>query len=219
MDSGTEAKIAGSVTPLVEGKGQTAAAGAEAASRRYRLLGACLQYPDQDLADELAAGDLDDLLGPVLGSTSDTETLQVEYTRLFDPVGASGPLCSLNAGDYAEHKLQVVEEVLRFYDHFGLVPPEQYRVMPDHLTAELEFLHFLAYTEAGLLAQGADPAAYRRAQRDFLQRQILSWLPRLIEQLSKNRPAKIFLAIIACLAKTVDSELERLDVLLAATSQ
>lgn len=197
------------------GQSDTELSAIRATSERYRLLGACLEYPDRELVDALAAGELDTLLGLAIRPTGDVEVLQIEYTRLFDAIGGAGSMCSLSAGDYADTRLRVVEEVLRFYDHFGLVPPEQYRVMPDHLTAQLEFLHFLAHAEAELLAQGEDPAAYRRAQRDFLRRQVLSWLPGLVDSLSRHHAAEVFQAVVAILVKTIDAELQRLDDALA----
>ena len=39
---------------------------------------------------------------------------------------------------------------MRFYDFFGLSLSEGQREEPDHLLTELEFLHYLAYQEAGL---------------------------------------------------------------------
>lgn len=181
------------------------------ASRRYLLLSACFQYPDQDLVDAIAAGDLDRLLGDDARRVDDVETLQVEYTRLFDTISGSGPSCSLNAGDHGGDRPQKIEETVRFYDHFGLALPEQYPVLPDHLTAQLEFLHFLSYEEARLLEQAEDPADYRRAQRDFLRRLLRPWLPELTAKLARHHAAAIFQDLAASLVLTVESELERLE--------
>lgn len=184
---------------------------ATSASRRYLLLSACFQYPDQDLVDAIAAGDLDGLLGDNVRQIDDVETLQVEYTRLFDVISGSSSLCSLNAGDYGDGRPQKLEEMVRFYAHFGLTLPQQYPVLPDHLTAQLEFLHFLSHEEARLLAEAEDPADYRRAQRDFLRRLLLPWLPDLIAKLARHRAATIFQDLTAGLVMTVENEMERLD--------
>ncbi|MBI4493406.1 MAG: molybdopterin-dependent oxidoreductase, partial [Chloroflexi bacterium] len=63
-----------------------------------------------------------------------------------------------------------MEDALRFYRFFGLRRSPEARERPDHLAVELEFLHWLAFQEAGALGQGDAAAAepYRAATRDFL---------------------------------------------------
>ena len=68
------------------------------------------------------------------------------------------------------------EEVARFYEHFGYELADGYAWQPDHLTVLFEFMHFLSYSECA--AETADAQRdLRAAQRDFLGRHILNWLP------------------------------------------
>ena len=92
------------------------------------------------------------------------------HHELFDlfEVGASGPPCALYGGLHSEARMKTMEEALRFYHHFGLTLSEAARELPDHLSTQLEFLHFLAFREAEALDSGLDAGPYRRAQRDFV---------------------------------------------------
>ncbi len=99
------------------------------------------------------------------------EAFAQEYTSLFDVGGGDGPPCCLYEAEFGGGRLKVLEEVLRYYHHFGLQlaqgPGERDR--PDHLGTELTFLHALTFKEAELLDGGREVAAYRRAERDFLR--------------------------------------------------
>ena len=65
--------------------------------------------------------------------------------------------------------MKVMEEVLRFYHHFGLRISPDNRDRPDHLATELEFMHLLTFKETEAVVQGKDRSAYLRAQEDFLR--------------------------------------------------
>jgi DMSO reductase family type II enzyme chaperone len=104
------------------------------------------------------------------------ETLQQAYISTFE-VGVGRPFCPLYEGSHRGGRMKLMEELVRFYEHFGL--KAQVGDHPDHLCAELEFLHYLAFKEAAALAHGDDVADLRRAQRDFLDRHLCRWLPRL----------------------------------------
>jgi DMSO reductase family type II enzyme chaperone len=84
----------------------------------------------------------------------------------------------------------VMVEVSEFYRHFGLAmnQDEDKRELPDYLCAELEFLAFLAFKQAQA-AQEVDEGllnGYLWAERDFLERHMVGWLPVFTEQLAKE---------------------------------
>lgn len=188
---------------------------AAARSRAYRVFCAAFTYPDDwfrqvirdgDLAEALreALGAVDPVLAgagdwPALADGGHDDDLAVEYTRLFD-VGMSGPPCPLHGGLYGGVRMTVMEEAVRFYNHFGLRLDEDERELPDHLQTELEFLHFLSFREAELLVAGQDPGAFRRAQRDFVARHPGRWVPRLQALLAEQEPPRFFRALVALLA-------------------
>ena len=44
--------------------------------------------------------------------------------------------------------MKSMEEVIRFYNYFGLKLSDERRIPPDHLATELEFLHYLTFRQA-----------------------------------------------------------------------
>jgi DMSO reductase family type II enzyme chaperone len=194
-------------------------------SRAYQLFCAALGYPDDDLCGAIRSGDLAGALRDALGAidcalvagtdwdalrnAGEGDELAVEYTRLFD-VGPSGPPCPLYGGLYGGARMKTMEEAVRFYNHFGLKLADQPRELPDHLTTELEFLHYLAFREAQSLQGDGDPAPYQRAQRDFVGRHPGRWVPKLRERLDAQKPAAFFRELIRLLERFLDVECKRL---------
>lgn len=159
---------------------------ATARSRAYNLLSAALGYPDQALWDALADGSfaaaLGDAMAEATGESSATltlpdgtlETLQASYVAAFD-LGFGGNARSLNEADHraAELRPDLLVELKAFYRCFGL-GIEGCTNGVDHLAVELEFMHYLAYHEP----PDEDAARpYREAQRDFLARHLVDWVP------------------------------------------
>lgn len=193
----------------------------------YGLLGECFAYPDAELVDSLRGGTLlaqvrrlCDALAPSLleglniGALGDPaaslDDLAIEYTRLFD-AGAQGTGCSLNGGLQYGPQMKVMEEAVRFYTHFGLTLTEEQKELPDHLTTELNFLHFLAYGEHLLEARGESATSYRLARRDFIARHPGRWLPVMEDKLRTMEPMPLFLALTGLLQRLLAWDLARLE--------
>ena len=185
---------------------------AAARSRVYFAFAKMFEYPDPEYFEAVRTGALADDLRQVveeidpslsdggdwaaLSKAGDAEDdLAIEFTRLFD-VGASGPPCPLYGGLYIGARMKTMEETVRFYNHFGLTLSESPHELPDHLTTELEFLHFLAFREAETLEKGEDAGAYRRAQRDFLARHLGRWIPKMRAKLEGQDPMPFFLELV-----------------------
>jgi DMSO reductase family type II enzyme chaperone len=195
-------------------------------SQTYQLFGEALEYPNEDSArlvrNGTVASELEALFSAAapalrgeLGSEAladageDDDSLAVEYTRLFD-VGASGPPCPLFGGSYGA-RMKTMEEVVRFYEHFGLITSQTRAELPDHLATELEFLHFLTFSEAQALEAGTDPEPFRRAQRDFLTRHPGNWVPQLLERIEQHEPMAFYRELIRQLDRFLACELSSLD--------
>jgi len=136
------------------------------------LLAAALNYPDLPLVARFKSGDfLEVLLQSLLSSThsspgedieklkqnckadqssEDAELLlqlEKDYTRMFF---ASKPrLAHLFESVYREGRLlrDSTFEIARLYYDAGLAPTEEFRLPPDHIALELEFLSFLYFKE------------------------------------------------------------------------
>jgi DMSO reductase family type II enzyme chaperone len=206
----------------IDGLGSGEALDAARRSRGFRLFDIALSYPDAELVELIRTGELetalrDELaaLDPGLADGGDwpalrdagqePDDLACEYTRLFD-VGPSGPPCPLYGGLYGGARMKVMEEAVRFYNHFGLTLAESPRELPDHLSTELEFLHFLAFREAEALARGEDAGPWRRAQRDFVTRHPGRWVPKLRQRLEQQSPRPYFRELVRLLERFLAHE-------------
>ncbi len=199
---------------------------AAARSTTYGALSECFLYPDAELIEMIKSGALADRLRELLSivdpamveqvnwenfkdSGPDQDALQVEFTRLFD-VGAKGPPCALYGGSYLQSRMQSMEEGVRFYNHFGLSMSEGPHELPDHLSTQMEFLHFLTYQEAELREKGEDPAPFMRAERDFASRHPGRWVPQMLQSLEKADPMVYFLEAARVLDLFLKNEVDRL---------
>lgn len=181
---------------------------AAAHSRLYRLLADSFLYPARESFDEMKAGRLRDdvmeacrelpyALEPAfdgLVASGDYIDFQSAFLNVFE-VGQGMPPCPLYSGIFRGGRKAVMEELVRFYSHFGLSIEHGSGELPDHLATELEFMHFLTFKELAALQRQEDPAPYRRAQADFLERQLMSWLPLLEEKLQKLGPPPFYTAL------------------------
>jgi len=122
----------------------------------------------------------------------DTIALGEIYTSTFD-VG-QGAL-SLYGRSYLERETKpLFEELFRFYEHFGLAFDDGLPEWPDWIVVELEFMHYLSFLETESNTP-ASSAALRRAERDFLQRQLAEFTAGLATALNdKALPAYAHLA-------------------------
>lgn len=194
-----------------------------ARSKCYALIASGFNVPDEEgfagisgggLAESLEAerGELpfefEFALEPPPGEWSH-EDFQAEYLRLFE-VGQGGPPCPLYGGVWSADRMKAMEEVVRFYNYFGLKLSEDRRIPPDHLATELEFLHYLTFRQAASkLAQIAAP--YRRAQLDFIERQPGSWVPKLKERLEGLEAAAFFTSLVDATARFLAADLKHLS--------
>jgi DMSO reductase family type II enzyme chaperone len=199
---------------------------AAARSGAYRLFAEAMAYPDDEFVEWLKSGDLAEALHShleaidptlcgsearwqALSTAGTNEEIAVEYTRLFE-TGAKGPPCALYGGLYGGARMKVMEEAVRFYNHFGLTLSGAPRELPDHLATQLEFAHYLAYREAETLSAGEDAGPYRRAQRDFLDRHLGSWIPKLCDRVRKEAAAPFFIETLESLSELLTWDVARL---------
>jgi DMSO reductase family type II enzyme chaperone len=200
-------------------KEASAAAAALSRSGLYVLLARALTFPQPEFHQESVSGRLRDRIAEALGGlpyrlavgpsrdwhpTSDYEAFQSEYIRLFE-VGPRGhALCPLYSGHYASDRLHTMEELVRFYNYFGLrITPG---LMPDHVTVELEFMHYLAHQEAQARQSGGDRESYLRAQRDFLERHLNGWWPLALAATKSQRPQRFYRSLMALVLRFLAAE-------------
>ncbi len=158
----------------------------------YAVLSRAFDFPDEALWNQLEGRALHELISdPVNDNTDELEGTYVfpvqsqdERTSIYLELFELGKLPlyegSLRPQDGRDG---IEEELLRFYHFFAVKLSERNRDFPDHIVTELEFMMHLVGLEAAALKQGRDPAPFRFAQRDFLDRHVLVWAAEMKKQL------------------------------------
>ncbi|RJP26719.1 MAG: hypothetical protein C4520_00300 [Candidatus Abyssobacteria bacterium SURF_5] len=172
-------------------------------SQMYRFLAESFRYPETEFLKMVKDGEylkyvlalLHDLpyevaveegalSGQLLKNVSQ-EDFEAEFVRVFD-AGPGGPPCPLYEGKYAGNRMGNMEELVRFYNNFGLsVAEAPERELPDHVTTQLEFMHYLTFKEVIALQRNEDITPYVFAEIDFLKRHPARWLPELHRKAEK----------------------------------
>lgn len=132
------------------------------------------------------------------------DEIQACYCALFDP-GVGQGVISLGEKDHAQTDRSVLwEELMRFYEYFGLeYSADHVKEAPDHLVTELDFLHYLAFLEAGTEGDGS---AFARARSDFFERHLANWVPVLAGKLERTAPDSPYTALSDLLRTFIKEE-------------
>lgn len=131
-------------------------------------------------------------LGPLMAEVAGTDLarLKAEYSGLFE-VGSQGPPAPIREDLQTGQRAGTREEVIRFYDYFGYVLGEPFAWQPDHLSMQLEFMHYLCFREAEAGA-GAEALSFQLAQLDFTERHLVSWVPQLAANVGKVAAGSLY---------------------------
>lgn len=157
-----------------------------------RFLAACYYEPTTDFGEErlfesiaAAASAIDsDLAADAhrLGAAfvaHDIETLLVDYTRLF--IGPSQPMAMPYASfwltDDQSMRHEATARVLDLYEQGGFDISDDFRELPDHVAAELEFLYLLIYrqNQAQLAGNAEELLAARTLHQRFVGDHLNAW--------------------------------------------
>jgi len=158
-----------------------------------RLLAACYYEPGPEFAEERVFDSMRTaaaLVGPEVASLAqrlgqafaagDPEELLVDYTRLFlGPVDAAAkPYGSVWVTGEATLMQPVSMAVLAIYREGGFDLAEDFRELPDHVAAELEFLYLTLFREnAARRTDDLDAVAAALAlRRRFLTEHLGAWV-------------------------------------------
>ena len=121
-----------------------------------------------------------------LGKDRLVEELECEYTRLFIGPGKHvGPYESLHRDDHpSEHWGPSTAKVKRFIEHHGLDYAQGFQGMPDHISAEFQFISMLADAEADAIerAENEKVDQARKIRQTFHREHIIRWVPVFCEK-------------------------------------
>jgi len=217
----------------------------EIRSRLYALLAAGFCYPSQEMFEAFQSGSYQSQLGECIRQLPHLELLvqdnplepgkgqqrvvdglpyeefESQYVASFE-VGSPEPPCPPYEGIYrGGERTQFMLRVSSFYKHFGLAMnrEEGKREVADHISAELEFMHFLTFKETQAREEGTEDLlqGYLLAQKDFLQQQLSQWLPTFVEKLEAACPMPFYVALGRLVSGVVVAELEQVKSAQVAT--
>lgn len=106
-----------------------------------------------------------------LQGMNDLEKVEAEYVRLFDYRPVCAPYENAYRRDFLAHDL--VSGLAVFYKNNGAKCDEI--KAPDHISVELEFMHYLCYQEGVAALEKAD--IWRETQQRFFSDHLLLWVP------------------------------------------
>jgi len=136
----------------------------------------------------------------------DPEQLKREYSGLFE-VGSDGPPVPIREDLHLNQPAGVREDIVRFYEYFGYGLSEKFAWAPDHLSVELEFMHFLCFQEVDALNDGEQDSnmalSFQLAQSDFSQRHLCNWVSGLAHKVVEQQPESIYAKLLAAMSEFV----------------
>jgi DMSO reductase family type II enzyme chaperone len=214
----------------------------EARSQLYMMLATSFAHPQSATYAAMQSGNwqktLSELLELVLGITDELPTYHVAfadfeafYIDMFE-VGRKGqPKIALCASGYpailnGDSLPEFLLRYTRWYRHFGLdtTDAELGSQPADHLVCQLELIAWLSHLQANCMRQQDDPAAcasaqeiaYQKAQRDFIQRELLPTVQSIAETLlhaEKNNAAlrQEFSPMCSLILKVIERTFQELD--------
>ncbi len=171
------------------------------------FLARAFAYPEREFVDLLGSAEGARGLGALLASlpfelawgdelerleqlerSSPWKDLEAEYIAKLDIGNHQTPPCSLHEGVIRRNvtRVETFTDLLRCYDYFGVNLSKSRRRYPDYLGVQLEFMAFLGRKVTQVEEDRDDSVPLRRAQRDFLERHLLSWVPLLTEKIERT---------------------------------
>ena len=168
-------------------------------SEIYKLLAECYYPPDKILFDQIMPLGkkfklvcLQDIKwnGENILKADSIEDLTVEHARLF--VGPYSLLAPPYGSVYMEPERRIMGnstmDVIKRYQQSELAVAEDFKDAPDHIAAELEFMHFLIYKEIEAINQGDAGRIYTYLlnQQSFLADHLGAWVPEFVGRVMEN---------------------------------
>ncbi len=203
-------------------------------SNIYKLLSIGFRYPTQERFKIFQNGEFLDEIMYNISSIPGLNTIMIEqalrvkqvkyamkrmtlaefgmkFTWTFDACFPLPPCPPYEGIYYEKPRSAVMLEVSEFYKSFGLrmSQKEGKREFPDHICAELEFLHFLTFKEAH--ATGEKLKEYLLAQKDFLERHLIQWIPGFCSKLQDPESPPFYALLARITSSFIDCEFELLQ--------
>jgi putative dimethyl sulfoxide reductase chaperone len=194
-----------------------------ARAHAYRLLADCYYLPGpglrrsvealgatlRQMAPEAAGCALE--LKASIDRQADLAALQVDYARLF--VGPFSLVAPPYGSVYLEKGRRVMGDstinVQAWLAAEGLDVADGYRDAPDHIAAELEFMHFLYCQALNALLEGDDQEAfeYIRKGREFLAQHLGKWVAEFTHNIAEGADSGFYRSLALVTESFIEQEL------------
>ena len=187
----------------------------------YRLLAACFYYPRKEafiqenvfknLTEAFKrvcppAAIFSENMGEAISLYSNEELL-IDYAQLF--VGPQELKAPPYGSVYLDKERKVMGnstiEVIEIYRESGLTMSNDFRELPDHIAAELEFMYFLIIKETEAIEKStADRALhFVEMQRLFTDKFLGQWVGRFCEKIKEGTDNAFYRALADCVSTFV----------------
>ncbi|MBI5578403.1 MAG: molecular chaperone TorD family protein [Deltaproteobacteria bacterium] len=141
------------------------------------------------------------------------EELAIDHARLF--VGPFALLAPPYGSVYLEGDRRLMggstQAVGESYREVGLEVAAGFNGTPDHIAAELEFMHFLVVKELEAVAGGdlvrAQP--FRQTQKFFLERHLAAWVPVFTRNVEEQAQTRFYQALAAVTRLFIESDFDQ----------
>jgi DMSO reductase family type II enzyme chaperone len=142
--------------------------------------------------------------------------LEVEHTYLFINAVPHVPASPYESA-YAGRGLlmgEPVSKVLQAYRDAGLAISEDYDGLPDHITAELEFMAYLIQQQAQAEQEDSNKAATWKERQDrFLDEHLLRWGPVFLDKVASSARNDFYRHLAGLLEALLQAEEQRMTAL------
>jgi TorA maturation chaperone TorD len=141
---------------------------------------------------------------------ADEEELKVEYARLF--VGPFELKAPPYGSVYLDGERKVMGdstmEVMKLYEKAGLFMDKDFKELPDHIAAELEFMYYLIWKEAEALEKlETEKALFFNEMRDKFFNHFLSpWVPSFCQRIKESTDNPFYIALADCLSTFITNQ-------------
>jgi len=168
----------------------------------FHLLSACYFLPEPELSEKLdnLEGHMATVCEPALGfiqemrtrfeAGSNMEALTVDFSKLF--VGPyelfAAPYGSVYLDDQRKVMGDSTLDVKNRYREAGLDTAKNFKEAPDHIAAELEFMHYLIFKEIEAFANSDGQTAIDliHKQKSFLEDHLMAWVPKFSAHIAEH---------------------------------
>jgi len=218
------------VTQTTDQRKEVAASRAVARARVYQLLSQAFIYPGDDVVTAMVETDLPQAreataflparldaevaaFGDQLTATRASELKSLHDHVFTHVVAADCPPCeAFYTAKGIFQETSELADIAGFFKAFGLTLAESERL--DHISVELEFMHFLTYKEAYAQTHH-DPAKARLcrdAQRKFIRDHLGRWAAHFARLLDQKADGGYYSCLASLLEKFISSEVAFLRV-------